>query len=90
MKPNRFLFIQIQILAPTSIVLHHKWKEVIDIACRTNNKRKIIGTDSWQKVPLSERMTLLTKISYMRLIYGMMRYGMMSHLNSSAVLSSWI
>ena len=43
----RLLFIQIQTLPPS---MHHKWKEIIDIVCKTTNK--IIGEQLPTKSPI--------------------------------------
>ena len=44
MNWNRLPFIQVQTLPPS---MHHKWKEIIDIVCKTTNG-KSWGTNSWQ------------------------------------------
>ena len=38
--------------------VHYKWKEIIDIVWKTINE-KLNGTNFRQKVPLSQRVTLI-------------------------------
>ena len=54
---NRLLFIQIQAL---SLSMHHRWKEIPDFICKITNG-KLYGINSKQKVPLSLRITLMSR-----------------------------
>ena len=53
MNQDRLLFVQIQSLP---LNMHHKWKEMIDIVCKTTTETSEGNNFQW-KVPLSLRVT---------------------------------
>jgi hypothetical protein len=57
-EPNRLLFIQIQTIHPD---MHHSCKEIIDIMRKMRNAKIIGDPTPNKKVPLSSRITLVSK-----------------------------